>query len=537
MTVQSSRSMLDLSLPRVRWATWVQDHRLATAFWSVCSFVVVLAASAIAGPDANWDLLNYHYNNGRALMTGSFRFDVGVAGLTSYLHPLIDAPVYLAIELTDDRWGLVVWLAVVQWLCYLAVWRLAGCLDGLRESAVRRLVAVVVVAFGSGAFSMAFTTFADWIAAAMLCEATRYVLLALDHRGTESTTTSTGRRVLLAGAWIGVALAVKLAAVTFAIGMFLGVAVALGLVAATRLVAGAIAGFLVVAGPWMLFLSVRYGNPLFPFYNGVFKSPSASTANFDDTRFGSNDFLDLPRFPIRMLRGGSSYSELPLRDWRYVALLGIVVVLAIVLDRVRFMRVVGERRVAFVITTLVVGFATWIVAFGIYRYFLFGEVLVSLLLAAIVGRLVVDEWRLVVSASLLLPIGIAFQDFPPWGRGDVFANTQLDALVESGVRSPARVLFVGPPPLSYLTESFPASSHFAALTGFDTGDLRLEGGLADEFRAFIDDGLGRGTLYVISDAGVVALPDPVADLTLSNCAPFESLKRPLQLCAVTGSGA
>src|SRR5262245_36097843 len=92
----------------------VFEHRrtLIKLAWILSTSSVGLAASALAGPDANWDLLNYHYSNGRALVTGTFRFDVGAAGLESYLHPLIDAPVYLAVELTDSRWGLIVWLAI-----------------------------------------------------------------------------------------------------------------------------------------------------------------------------------------------------------------------------------------------------------------------------------------------------------------------------------------------------------------------------------------------------------------------------------------
>jgi hypothetical protein len=501
------------------------------------SFLLVLVLSISSGPDANWDLLNYHYSNGRALVTGAFLSDVSAAGLQSYLHPLIDAPVYVMVELLGGRWGLVVWSAVVQWLCYLTVWRLAGCFNGLSESWVRRTVAVAVVASGAGALSLAFTTFGDWIVAALLCEATRGVLLAIDGVvEADDDRRTADRRLVIAGVFVGLALSVKLASGTFALGIVAGIALTLGLAAAMRSLIGAVVSFLVVSGPWMLFLTVRYGNPVFPFYNRIFRSESAPVANFDDTRYGSHGLIDIVRFPVEMFRGGIEYTELELRDWRYVAVLVMVAAVAVIATSERAASLFGGRkRIVYLASSWLIGFVTWIVAFGIYRYFLFGEVIVSLMIAALIAQLLVDQWRFALVAAVLLPIGIGYQQLPEWGRGDVFANPELDRLVESAVPPSAHVVFAGGPPISYLSESFPASTRFAGLYGFASGDLVDDGRLHDDLERFVADGLADESLFVISDSGVTQLPAPLDALWAVDCAPFTSLTRPLQLCAVAES--
>jgi len=515
-------------------------RRLSTnrVLWFALSFIPVLIASTIVGPDANWDLLNYHYNNGRALVTGSFLSDVSAAGFQSWLHPLIDAPVYLAVEVADNKWGLIVWMAVAQWLCYVAVWRLAGCFEGLRESYVRRTLAVVVVATGAGAWSVAFTAFGDWIVTALLCEATRALLMSFDDHRDPIVPTGRGdadRLQLQAGVLLGLAASAKLVAGPFVLSFVVGVAITLSLAAMGRVLLGALASATVVSGPWMLYLAIRYGNPLFPWYNGIFRNDSVPAGNFDDRRYGSENLRDVVSFPVRVWQGGTTYTEIPLRDWRYVSGLLVLAVFVVLLVHARVTRHHAQpspdrRSAIFLATLLGIGYLGWIVAFGIYRYFLFGEVMVSMLLAAATARLVVNEWRFAAIVLVVLPVGIAYEIFPAWGRGDVFSNSQLDQIIENQPESPSHVVIAAGAPISYLTEAFPAPTRFAAIDSYYNGYLLLGGQLEDDLRDFVSAGLDDEGLFVVADQGTTALPHPFEDLRLTSCANFQSLGRALELC-------
>jgi len=500
------------------------------------SAVVVLIASIAVGPDNNWDLRNYHYNNGRALVTGSFRNDVVAAGLQSYLHPLIDAPIYIAVELFGGRWGLILWCAVVQWFCYLAVWRLTGAIGPIARSWTLRALALLAVATGSGAFSIAFTTFGDWIVAALLCEATTRIVRSVSGPPTDDRRRWSGQRDLaLAGVFVGLAMSVKVVSATFAIAIGAGLLVCLGLRALLITAAGAVTCYLVVAGPWMLMLASRYGNPWFPFYNSVFRSSSAPRRTFDDERYGAQGLLDILRFPVNMFRGGVTYTELPIRDWRFLALMLLIGVWAVLRPRQRLLDAARSLPLRFVAVTLGVAYLSWIVAFGYHRYFLFGELLTSLVLTVIVIDLLGDLPRTLVVGVVLIAVGIQFQDFPAYEREDPFDNAQLDAAIDLLPTTPTHVLFSAPPPLSYLSEAFDRSTNFASIFAFQIDDFRLAGPLAEEYADFITDGLADDSLYVITEAGATALPPPFDTVTLGTCTPFDSVGRPLQLCAAHGA--
>jgi hypothetical protein len=87
------------------------------------------------------------------------------------------------------------------------------------------------------------------------------------------------------------------------------------------------AGFLLVAGFWMVHLARTFGSPIFPFYNGVFGSPYYPADSGDDGRFGASGPIDLLVLPLRLADaagsnadpGGLQTSELPSADLRWLA--------------------------------------------------------------------------------------------------------------------------------------------------------------------------------------------------------------------------
>ena len=500
--------------------------------------VATLAASAIAGPDANWDLLNYHYYNGRALVTGSIAADVAPAGLQTYLHPLIDGPIYLFIEAFGSRHGLVLWAGVLQWCCFVPVWRLTGAVAQLAVGPVRRVVAFVVAITGSGAASLAFTTFGDWIVAALVCEAlARAIRVVGGPTGPSgwSLRSLSADGMARAGVFIGLAMTVKLTSVAFALALAAAVLTTAGLVATWRLTIGALASFAVLAGPWMVYLWLRFESPVFPFYNGLFRASSAPESNFDDSRYGAVSAFDVVRFPIDTYRGSTRYSELVLRDWRFAVLCLAVGVAGIVARRAELDRWIRSATIRLAGIFIVVGYVAWIVLFGIHRYFLPGEIAVSIALVAIASRVLASQLRLTIVAAAWLPLALSYQVLPAWGRGAVFDQPQLAAAIDTLGEPPAHVVFGAPPPLSFLASSFPASTRFASLYGFASGELRYAGPLEADLRAFVRTGLADGDLVIVLDGGATAAPPPLEALAISDCATFTSIDRSLQLCRLQGT--
>lgn len=478
------------------------------------------------GPDANWDLRNYHYYNGRSIATGSFLSDVSPAGIQTYLNPFLDVPTYLSVQIMGPRFGLVVWMAVVQWLCSIAVWRLAGEFDSLRRSLPLRITAAAFAFLGSGAVSLAFTTFGDWAIAALICEAmTRIMRWA---RGDDPNQ----RTIMWAGALLGLAMGIKLTSAPFLIGATIAIAITFSIPAALRLVSGGAIGLGVLGGPWMAVLAFRFGNPVFPFYNQLFRSESAPTANFDDGRYGTRSLKDLIDFPFDMYRGGVNFTEIAIRDWRFCGLLILGTSLALISPSTRLRSYIHNQMIGFWAIMLVVSYVLWATVFGIYRYLLFAEIAISIGIVVIAAEMISDRLKLTVVALAALLVGITFQAFPDWGRGDIFTNPELEMLVEQHDDQPMHVIFSGSPPLSYMTASFPTSTRFAALFPYVSNELLLAGTLDREFGELVGAGLASDSLYMIVDDGVQTPPDPLGTLHFDNCEPFKSLERAWLLCAL-----
>jgi hypothetical protein len=96
-------------------------------------------------------------------------------------------------------------------------------------------------------------------------------------------------------------------------------------------------------------------------------------------------------------------------------------------------------------------------------------------------------------------------------------------------------VFVGSPPFGHMTHSFPANARFASMFAYSSNELVLDADLESDLNRFIERGLADDALYVVRDPGVTPLPRPLDDLQVSECSPFVSVDRPLELCQLRTS--
>jgi hypothetical protein len=492
------------------------------------SLLAAVAFSRYLGPDANWNLRNYHYYNGRAILTLSFLDDVAPAGIQTYLNPVVDIPIYLFTSMFGSAWGLMLWVAILQWVCWLAVWRFTTAFESLRSSLTLRVIAFVFALCGSGAASLAFTTLGDWVVAALLCEATTRIFAWRREPDAH-------RHLVHAGVWMGIALGVKLTSAVFVIAIVIATVVAFGIRAAVRLAQGGVIGLLVLAVPWMTILLFRFGSPVFPFYNTVFGAGSAPESNFDDARFGSHSIRDIVSFPFDVAEATSKFGELALAEWRYLALIALVALVVVLAPGRRIEAWTRSPIVRWWTIVLGLSYCAWIVVFGYYRYFLYVEIAVSLLIVVLATRLTSSVPKLAILMAIATIVGLSFQTIPDWGRGDVLHNPELAAIVGTRTNEPQRVVFVGSPPFGHMTHSFPATARFASMFAYSSNELVLDADLESDLNRFIERGLADDALYVVRDQGATPLPQPLDELQVSECSPFVSIDRPLEICQLRTS--
>ena len=253
------------------------------------------------------------------------------------------------------------------------------------------------------------------------------------------------------GLLAGIALGLKLTFAPYAAG--LGAALL-----ATRwrslplYVAGVAAAALLLAGPWWWSLWEHTSNPLFPYFNELFRSPWAPAAPMTDTRFLPGDALHAAFFPLFWaFRPSALISELPVRDPRLaLAWIGWFVVLA----RAALRRELPASPIRALLAFWIVAFIAWEARFSILRYTATLELLSGIPVALALARL---------RARALAPIFAAIASitvYPDWGRatGPLAVDVRPPAFPADTL-----VLLLDPAPMAYVAAFVPPSIRFAGV--------------------------------------------------------------------------
>lgn len=420
------------------------------------------------GQDDNWDQLNYHIGIPFLLAHGRFWDSIDPAGIQSYFNPYVLQAQFFAMRHLGGM-EFAIGLAVAQSLAFMVAGLICATIArpaGRNWGLALGLLGFALCLMAPVALSEAGTTFIDLVTAVPVLAA--YALLLTRGRWLGPTLSGA-----LAGALLGVAAALKLTNGIFALGAA-GFALAGPDTWRQRLRwllacgTAMVLAFAVVGGRWHLELWERFGNPFFPFYNEIFRSPSFVAATFHDTRFLPHSVLDIWRYPLYWFFGGSPTpgvgspsSEVAFRDVRWVVAVpgGTVLVLALATFR-RW----GRRRLTEPATGLffafAVGYLVWLAEFGVHRYMPPLDILCGAVILTFAMMIPPRSLGLgLMVAVTCLSLGV--MDVPDWGH--------LPWLPYWQSINP-KPLDLGGPSIIFLTEK--PSSFIAASLG---GDARYVG--------------------------------------------------------------
>ena len=380
------------------------------------------------GQDVNWDRQNYHRYDVFALLHLRYARDVVPGGPQTFINPIGLLPSALLDGWLGPHAGQIA-LALLQSVAGLA-------LVGIAFELATGLTAVTAALVGLTAsmpLSEIGTSFDDVLLSGLVLFA---LLLLL-----------TGRRALLAGLLAGAAAGCKLTMLPASLGV-IAAATILAPASLQRVVLGTALGAAAAGGPWAIFLTLRFGNPMFPFLNDLFRSPDAAWMSFADPRFHYAGLLHAITLPAGIAAGGSPTSETPFRDLRPLAgLLAALAVLAVPPLRRR-----PELRAA--ACFLFCGEAAWMILCPIERYAAALDMVAGTLAIAAAGALARPA-ALVLAAAAILTTRTADFFHRPWPDTWV---AHRPATVE-----PDADYLLLRPPAAYWVAASPAPAHAYAL--------------------------------------------------------------------------
>ncbi len=433
------------------------------------------ALALALGQDANWDLRNYHWYNAYALLNGRMEFDLLPSQTPWFYNPALDAPFYLlAAHVPAMAAGFA--LGLVQGLNFILLFMLGHAslaIPNPRQKTVTCAALAALGMLGGGGIALIGTTFYDNVtslglfASALLIIRNRDRLMATAPRRAFAL-------ALLIGIPSGLMMGLKLPSAIFCTGLCFGIFSMGGPFRRLFLLSfafgiGVLIGVAVTLGPWAWVLQTHFGNPLFPYFNDIFRSPLEPYVSARDTQFVPHGWHDRLLFPFLFAKDPYLVGEITWRDWRIpilYALLPLAVVVRLLFGRNRRAQDALAKTYAarYLLTVAAISYFAWLSMFAIYRYAVPLEMLAPLLIVMAVGLLPLKlTTRGLIAVFLLIVVAVSVEP-GNWTRRPAW----LDRFVEAKVpllpdHAGLMILMAGFEPYSHVIPSFPPDIPFVRI--------------------------------------------------------------------------
>ena len=479
------------------------SDRLARLFPWLAGPLFFGLLALILGQDANWDLRNYHLYNPFAFLHNRIDFDMVPAQVANFYNPLMHIPFYGAVMVLPPMvTGFL--LGAIQGLNFPLLAGIASCVMDERQEHPpwRSYLAAFIGLLGAGTLAELGTTFGDNLISLPLFAA-MWLLLANHDRLQRETISRLWLPVAAAGLLTGMAAGLKQPSAIFAVGWCAAV-LAVPTTLTRRVVLafcfgiGVLTGIAVTGGFWMHELWTHYGNPLFPYFNDLFRSPMGAAAHYRDTHYLPPSLAEAVFLPFLMVANPFRVGEIAFRDLRFVLL-----ILALILTALFALRrtthspqsSLTRHKGFFLLIAMTVSYLAWLKMFAIYRYLLPLEMLAPLALWLLIDRfpLKIPARKAAVLACLLL--WLVTLKPGTWGR--VPWSSDYFGVHPPPLTDPANtmVLMTGVEPFSYVIPFFPEPVRFIRIESYFTGPSETSNGFDRRMRQLVEG--HHGPLYIM----------------------------------------
>lgn len=371
--------------------------RPRTCIYLTATALVVLV-SYLLGKEMMWDTLDYHLYAGFSGLHDRFGRDYFAAGAQSYLNPYVYVPFYALARTGLPALCVASILAVAQsgilWITYELALAVSPA-DDPRSRMAAGVCAVLLALANPILINQVGSSYADITTAELVLLG--FLLLL---RGMRSPSVM---RIACAGLLLGAASGLKLtnsvhALSAFVILPFLPLRWRDKLRYSLAFAAAVAIGFAVVAAPWALQLERHFGNPFFPLFNGIFRSPQFPTTPMLDNRYVPSSIGAALWRPFALVVPAAlTDDEYAAPDLRYALLLLLALLAVAYWGWRRTRRVAIEttsaddtsarRALAALGCAFLVDWTLWLAASGNGRYFMAMSCIAAVLAIALAFRL------------------------------------------------------------------------------------------------------------------------------------------------------
>ena len=378
-------------------------ERPAASFWLVVALPLLFVYGLRAPfPDSAYDVWSLRLFHGERALRGFIYLPGEFFPTSAPFNPTPDMLTGLFRHLLGYRLGTIVNLLALVWAGTILERLLRPFVRGPRL----RALCVLLALFAEHLLFEINNYMPDLLALPLMLEATRLVLDPEEWKpasgadGSKSTDELKRRRraVVRVAFLVGAGVALKLSNGALAAPLIAVCAwrvLARGPLKLKALAADVLASLLVFAAPLVPFMVWVYrltGSPIFPIYNGYFRSPFYPPSNGWDGRWGGFGAREILAWPVLIFFEPQRTAEISLYSGRLSA--AFVVALACLLLARRV-----EARTRTLAFTVVLGSLLWSLTMGYIRYGLYLEVLSGVLLVAVAASLFSGDARAAAHAA------------------------------------------------------------------------------------------------------------------------------------------
>jgi hypothetical protein len=461
----------------------IRENQPSPARIRLIGWLLALAAlplfavwAIVYGKEAGWDFQNYHWYDPYALLTGRLGFDISVAHHATYYNPWLDVPLFL-IGTHFPAWAGGAWLGIEAGVGAALIggiaYRLLRFENKKQRLSVSALIALAALTGGGAAGEIGKTS--DDIASGLGAIAGLFVLVAAFDRVIRAK----GRDLLwigLAGFLTGASPGLKLTALPYAVGWSLGMLALPGslwqrILRTGVFGVGIIVGMAVFGGSWYWTMWQYAANPVFPYFNDIFKSPLVGPGSFRDETFLPKTWGTRLLFPFLF-----SNNSLLVAEWRFRDIHILIAYIAVPLAAIvgLFKRPPGRQLVNPVMARMLMAMAAgtyivWIFLFGIYRYLVPLEMLSGVVIIAAIARLPIQAGsRLIIMVVLLGAAQIVAWkgDEPRFNWDGPYVGVNVPHIDDP---ANTMILLTETSPMGYVIPSFPKEIPFLRIQGWMVG--------------------------------------------------------------------
>jgi len=478
-------------------------------------FFMVLGGifSIIFGQDNNWDLRNYHFYNAYSYFYDRSLLDIIPAQVQSFFNPLPDILLLLLIaKFKPIIVGAI--FGAIHGINYFLIFKMAQIvLDTLPThniaykqysisiTSFRIAILLGIIAFfGPASLNMLGTCYHDNLVSIPLFISLLLQLIALKHIQTVNQ-----RLIIWSGVAAGVAFGLKMTSAIYILGSITTLLIIIPtLLAKTRVLSmyalGGGIGALLSSGFWYLKMWQEYANPVFPWFNNIFKSPELLPVAIRDIRFLPSSILDGLLYPFYFAYiSPYSIGQWSFRDIRFALLMILLLIFSGLLIRSKFSRG-SELHVPtqskFILLFVTISYIIWLIQFSIFRYIFVVEGLVFLAIAIILYALFQSKK---LSSGVLLGL-LLFTFYTGWSPRshripwqDHYINAHIPDV--AGLDSSV-IILGGARPTSFLIPGFPETTRFIRLESnmhrYFSPESKLLGRIKDLMKSH------TGNFYIIT---------------------------------------